>query len=696
MTVPFSNQENVQEFKELQLVPSDFEEIMEVLIARVKSRLPNKWQDFLTSNFGIELAEVFSYEAAQLVYLINRNVNEVYMPTARTRYGVYNLARNIGYMSRPPAPARTTCLLTIPFDNPNRNNIAIPKYTKLSTQDGKMFYIEKDYILPSGQSQIEVDVVAGTIISDTFIANGIARYPYQTNYYPVSFVESVKVNDSPWEYSEYLDMIGPEMVYTIENDKDFRAKIIFGDGIYGMNPLKDSEIEVLYNVNLGENSNTSAYSINKIVDPIYDTDGRKVNFTITNPNAAIGGDREETVNEIRRNAPSIFRTQWRTVTKQDFKDTLRAEPGIEKLIVLDRYDMDEIGIYGVKIGIIPTEGGYIDDAFKNHILEVLENRRLLTTDIQFIQPEYVPINLNITISKRDNVNAHIVQTRLKAELFNYLNWKNRDFGNDVTAIDLYRIIGNVEGVAFADNLVIEPKKYTYIAKSMKVGRTEKRTIQVIDSMSILKPNMEVVILNNQGETICQNKIDKIQGSSITMKNDMNYDFEYGNQIYPVLTVKNDINEGSKTVAFETDYANLNDVVIYFGNKPDKYYTIRFKTINGYYLDEEIKYDAPAGTKVYVMSKDIFSRTEFFHNKGASSLTFTNTPRFVVGAVLYKESTPDVKYYVKSVDNNTVFITPSLVEDVREYEKFIVESDSLNLYKYEIADCGKININIVNA
>jgi len=38
----------------------------------------------------------------------------------------------------------------------------------------------------------------------------------------------------------------------------------------------------------------------------------------------------------------------------------------------------------------------------------------------------------------------------------------------------------------------------------------------------------------------------------------------------------------------------------------------------------------------------------------------------------------------------------LVEDVREYEKFIVESDSLNLYKYEIADCGKININIVNA
>jgi len=49
MTVPFSNQENVQEFKELQLVPSDFEEIMEVLIARVKSRLPNKWQDFLTT-----------------------------------------------------------------------------------------------------------------------------------------------------------------------------------------------------------------------------------------------------------------------------------------------------------------------------------------------------------------------------------------------------------------------------------------------------------------------------------------------------------------------------------------------------------------------------------------------------------------------------------------------------------------------
>jgi hypothetical protein len=696
MVVPFANQENEQEFKELKLIPSDFEEIMEVLISRIKSRLPNKWQDFLTSNFGIELIEVFSYEAAQLIYLINRNINEVYMPTARTKYGIYNLARNIGYIPRTCSPSRTKCLLTIPFDNPNRNNISIPKYTKLSTQDNKMFYIENDYILPSGQSQIEVDVVAGSIIQDTFISNGIPRYPYKTNYFPVSFIESVKVNGDEFQYSEYLDMLGPESVYTVEYDKDNYGKIIFGDGIYGLNPLKDSEIVVLYNINLGENSNTSAYSINRLIDPIYDMDDKKVNCTITNPNAAIGGDREESCNEIRRNSPSIFRTQWRTVTKQDFKDTLRSEPGIEKLIILDRSDMDEIGIYGVKIGIIPTEGGYINDSFKNHILNILENRRLLTTDIQFIHPEYVQINLDVTISKKDSINAYTVKTKLQTELFNYLHWRNRNFGNDVTVIDLYRIIGNIEGVTFADNLKIELKKCTYISENLKANRTEKKKIQVIDSMSILKPNMSVQILDNKGSLICNNVIDKIEGSLITMKNNMNYDFEYGNQIYPVLIVKSNINEGSKTVQFETDYSNLNDTVIYFENKPDKYYTIRFKTLNGYYLDEEIKYDIPEGTKTFVVSKDVSPRLEFFHNKGASSLTFTNNLRFVSGAVLYKESNSDVKYYVKNVVNNTAFITPSLIEDVKEYEKFIYESDSLNLYQYEIADCGKININIVNA
>ena len=82
----------VIQIKDIEKLPVDFEEIMEVLKQRVQTKLPNRWTDFLQSNFGVELLEAVAYEAMLMNYYVNANINESFMPTANTEHAVKNFA----------------------------------------------------------------------------------------------------------------------------------------------------------------------------------------------------------------------------------------------------------------------------------------------------------------------------------------------------------------------------------------------------------------------------------------------------------------------------------------------------------------------------------------------------------------------------------------------------------------------------
>ena len=64
----------IQGINNIEQLPIDFEEICEVLKERIKTRLPERWTDFLASNFGVELLEAVAYEASLLNYYVNSRV----------------------------------------------------------------------------------------------------------------------------------------------------------------------------------------------------------------------------------------------------------------------------------------------------------------------------------------------------------------------------------------------------------------------------------------------------------------------------------------------------------------------------------------------------------------------------------------------------------------------------------------------
>ena len=59
--------------------------------------------------------------------------------------------------------------------------------------------------------------------------------------------------------------------------------------------------------------------------------------------------------------------------------------------------------------------------------------------------------------------------------------------------------------------------------------------------------------------------------------------------------------------------------------------------------------------------------------------------------IVEEGKPDNKYYVQYVGDRLIKITPNLLIDLQDEESLAVEADSLNIFGYEIADSGNIEI-----
>ncbi|NCD07717.1 MAG: hypothetical protein EOL97_16535, partial [Spirochaetia bacterium] len=457
----------------------------------------------------------------------------------------------------------------------------------------------------------------GLVIKDTFLCNGTVNHPYITTYAPVISIESVLVDGLEYKKEDFIDILGLERVYRVEYDNDFRAKIIFGDGIYGINPLSNSKIEVTYNVSEGLNSNTDIYTINTVNSSIYDSENNLVSISVTNVTAANGGDDEEEIEEVRRNAPSVFRTQWRAVTKQDFKDLILAESGVGKVIVMDHTDINNIGIYGVKIAAIAEDGGYLDNGLKNKIMNMLEIRRLLTTHVELIKPDIVPIDIDITITKDSNYSTSLIVNNIKSVISDYLTWKNRDFDENVSAMDIYKIINSVNGVTFADNLVIKEKRNIYVNSSHVEGST---IINVVDTLNMLEKNMYITILNNEGNFVHTSKIINIDGSNITLANPLTSNISFGYYIYPIISLTKKIEQNDKKIIIDKNINNISDCIICFGDNFDKQYIVRYRSITdlgeeSLALAEPMDRDITIDTNIYIIGKDASPRLEINGIKG---------------------------------------------------------------------------------
>lgn len=545
------------DFRNLDKLPIDFEEIVETLKERVQTNLPETWTDFLTSNFGVELLEAVAYESALLNYYVNANVNECFMPTAKTKNSVYNLAKTIGYM--PNSPSQSVVELKFFIPEPYKNNIEIPMHTQVMSDNGIPFYTTENKTLFKGETFVYTPAKSGSLETETFISTGKIKYKYKLRYFPVNSIIDVFINNEPCEFREYLDEEISDLFYTVEYDNDFSANIIFGDGKFGHNPAKNSMIQVVYAHGSTEKHNLPAKIINNITDMIYDSYNTPVNLNVTNEKNAVGASSGESLDEVKRNAPSIYRTQHRCVTRQDFRDYVLTYPGIQKVNILDNSVFDEIGIFGVKACIIPNGGGYPNSALKENLLSKLEDKKIVSTQVDVIDPVYIPFDVDVSIQIQQKMSSAVISNNVRKVINDYLYYENRDFGEEVSYQKLYKLISDVTGVLAINNLTISENRKIKIIEKPVIG---SNSILIYDAIKTLNIGAKINIMNSENILALTTTIIDIENNIITIADTISEDMNIvnGSAIYPVLTVYGNHMYGSKEI-------NLADVYGMVQNPP---------------------------------------------------------------------------------------------------------------------------------
>ena len=273
---------------------------------------------------------------------------------------------------------------------------------------------------------------------------------------------------------------------------------------FGLAP-SNTELTITYIVGGGIESNVPANTINKIrqVDIVNDRDVFTLaeqplfddtigSLAINNPDPAIGGKGQDTIEEIRQSTLAFFNSQNRLVTSADYKVRVHAMPprfgGIAKSFVIQ--DDQLAAVENTRIGNVVTGAPNLDPVDPErdtlvinegnprlvnvYVLGFDENKRLRTLNLQVKQnlKQYlaqfkmmtdqiqiidafvvnIGVKFKIIVFKNQNVNIVLATTiDVVKDFFDISRW---DINQPIIMNDLNLTIASIEGVQSVTELEI--------------------------------------------------------------------------------------------------------------------------------------------------------------------------------------------------------------------------------------------------
>jgi hypothetical protein len=254
----------------------------------------------------------------------------------------------------------------------------------------------------------------------------------------------VRVNDLLWKEVPTLYGHGPhECIYSTRTDAEGRTIVLFGDGRTGARPPTGREnIRASYRRGIGSGGLVRAGQLSMLMTRPLGLKGA------INPLEAADGDDPESIDDIRKNAPTRVIALERTVSLRDYEDVARAFPGIAKALATWIW-------FGEKRGIFVTVAGVKGRAVQEDYLDKL------TTAMKTSGDPHVPVSLNLFrkalfwISAAIKVDSptYITESVIRAvrrKLEAAFSFDVRNLGQPVTVGEVMAVIQSVPGVIAAD------------------------------------------------------------------------------------------------------------------------------------------------------------------------------------------------------------------------------------------------------
>lgn len=449
----------------------DFDQIKQSIKDYLRANSDFSDFDFEGSNFSV-LLDTLAYNTYITAFNANMTVNESFIESASLRENVVSLARNIGYVPRSRTAAKAqisfqvkyfgssptvtlkaglVCVgntensnyvfsiseditTTAPLDNPtgaltgNRtatfNNITINQGTfakrtfRVDTSLDQRFILENSFV-DTETIRVRVKGPADTGIGDEF----------------VRVDNIVQINKD-------------SKIYFIQEVKDERYELLFGDDILGKKLENDSSIVVGYIITDGSTGNgvssfsfagTMKGSSNENIIPASTP-------TVTVSQKSQGGTEIESVQSIKYFAPRTYSSQYRAVTARDYETIVKQiYPQAESVSVVGGEELNPPRFGEVEISIKPKNEYFVSDFNKQLILNQLKQYSLAGIRQSIVDLEILTIEIDSFVYYNNSkvTNIEDLKASVSATLSDFADSEDlNNFGGRFKYSKLLNVIDN--------------------------------------------------------------------------------------------------------------------------------------------------------------------------------------------------------------------------------------------------------------
>ena len=425
----------------------DFDQIKDQIRQYLRSNSNFTDFDFEGSNMSI-LIDILAYNTYISAFNSNMVVNESFLDSATLRENVVSLARNIGYVPR----SRKSAQAVINFDfkfNGNSNTVKLNKglvCVGASNNTSFTFSIPEDVIAASPVDQgsnILVNpprtakfenliVYQGTLLKKNFVVNGSLdqRFILENSFIDT---ESIRVfvrkggATAGLEYSRIDNITALDStsnIYLIQEIKDEKYELLFGDGFFGTKLGDGDIIEISYIITEGKAGNDGkffSYSADAVDDAGNPLAASATPIINTIQNAKGGGDIED-IESIKYIAPRVYSSQYRAVTTKDYEAIVQSVfPDAESVSVVGGEELDPPEFGTVVLSIKPRNATFLSDFTKTRILDELKNYSIAGINQRIVDLKILYIELDSAVYYNTNVydETDTLKAQVSQSLTNY-------------------------------------------------------------------------------------------------------------------------------------------------------------------------------------------------------------------------------------------------------------------------------------
>jgi len=408
-------------------------------------------------------------------------VNESFLDSATLRENVVSLARNIGYVPRSRKSSEAIVNLDYKF-NGNSNSVTLKKgLVAVGVQNNTSFTfsIPEDITVPcpvDASSNITVNpprtaqfrnitIYQGTLLKKNFTVNGSLDQRFILDN---SFIDTASIRvfvrksgaSSGLEYSAVDNITGineKSNIYLIQEIKDEKYELLFGDGLFGKKLDNGDVVEVSYIITDGKAGNDGkkfSFSADAVDDAGNPLSASTTPVLATIQTAKGGGDIED-IESIKYIAPRVYSSQYRAVTAKDYEGIIQSVfPDAESVSVIGGEELDPPEFGTVVLSVKPRNSTYLSDFTKVQILDRLKSYSIAGINQRIVDPKMLYIELDVTAYYNSNIFSD--QDGLKAQLTDSLTSYGKStnlnaFGGRFKYSDALKIIDDTNN-AFTSNI----------------------------------------------------------------------------------------------------------------------------------------------------------------------------------------------------------------------------------------------------